>query len=65
MEQPLAFQPGKPSLRIVHLSPHGFQAGYGTPPVEDEDRFAVLHLINQGAQVVLGIVRVAVFIWLE
>ena len=35
--------------------PDRFQAGYRTSPVEDEDRFAVLHLIDERAEVVLGI----------
>jgi hypothetical protein len=34
---------------------HGFQASHGTAPVQDEDRLAVLDLIYQRAQIVLGL----------
>jgi hypothetical protein len=51
----LTLQPGEPAFRIVLAPSHGFQAGDRTPTVEDEDRFAVLHLIDERTQVILGI----------
>ena len=56
MQEPLALQPGKSSLWIIPLLPqHGFQTGDRTPTIEDKDRFAVLHLVDECAQVVLGL----------
>jgi len=55
VQQTLTFQPGKTALGIVPILAHGFQTGYRTPPVEDKDRFAVPHLVDERAQVVLCI----------
>jgi hypothetical protein len=54
-QQALAFQPGEAALRIVLIPQHGFQASHGPAPVQDEDRLAMLDLMHQGAQIVLGL----------
>ena len=54
-QKPLALQTGKPPLGIVPGTHHGLQAGHRPPAVQDEDRLTMLHLVNQCAQVVLGI----------
>jgi hypothetical protein len=54
-QKPLTLKPGKPPLWIVPISKHGFQPGHRTPPIQDEDGFAVLHLIHERAQVILSL----------